>query len=55
MEHNVTWKRLLGSAKSGEEKKGETERGRVQQRDSDSYTRLKLRRKWEKSLFLLFK
>lgn len=32
IEHNVMWKRLFGSAKSCEEKKGETEKGRVQQR-----------------------
>lgn len=32
MEHSVMWKRLLGSGKSWEEKKGETEKERVQQR-----------------------
>lgn len=32
MEHNVMWKRLFGSAKSWEEKKGETEKERVHQR-----------------------
>lgn len=55
MEHSVTWKSQFCLAKGREEKNGETERGRVQQRDSDSYTRLKLRGKWEKSLFLLLK
>lgn len=44
----------FGSAKSWEEKKGETEKEEFN-RDHDSYTRLKLRRKWENLLFLLSK
>lgn len=48
-------KDYLAQAKAGRSKKGEAKRRRVQQRDSDSCTRLRLRGKWEKSLFLLLK